>query len=169
MRLYANKEKKNKGFSLVELVVVMAIMAIMAGAVTIALSPGKDAKECMQKLEASLNKGRLDSMSKRNYSFKVTRDDNGIYLETYDNSSGTPSLVTSEKVGKAGVTVGYVTSSGDPATPVTLNNGDGISLAYDRASGAFLESVDITYLTFSRGNRTYVLRLYKETGKIEEQ
>ena len=44
MRLYANKEKKNKGFSLVELVVVMAIMAIMAGAVTIALSPGNDAK-----------------------------------------------------------------------------------------------------------------------------
>lgn len=58
--------KDNKGFSLIELIVVIAILAIILGALgaNLGLIKKYNAKECRQMIYSSLESGRLISLSK---------------------------------------------------------------------------------------------------------
>lgn len=59
-------KKNNKGFSLIELIVIIAMLAILIGAVGVNLGLIKKyhAKECRQMIYSSLESGRLISLSK---------------------------------------------------------------------------------------------------------
>lgn len=56
----------NKGFSLVELIVIMAIMAMSIGAVSLSVSlvTGSEAKKAFEKIEAQLDEVKTGSMSR---------------------------------------------------------------------------------------------------------
>lgn len=62
----SNLKKKNGGFSLVELIVVIAIMTVTIGAVTLSvgLVTGSDAKEACRKFNAQIDEVRTGSMSR---------------------------------------------------------------------------------------------------------
>ena len=59
--------KQNKGYSLIELVVVIAIMMVLAGVIGLQINMiyGFYAKECAKNLEAQLNKVQITNMSKK--------------------------------------------------------------------------------------------------------
>lgn len=66
--------KNNKGFSLVELIVVIAIMAIAVGAVSLSVSllTGSEANKAFQKLEAVLDEVRTGSMTRFNETLTIS-------------------------------------------------------------------------------------------------
>lgn len=65
MRL-SDVKKNNKGFSLVELIVIAAIMTVTVGAVSLSISliSGSEAKEAARKFNAQIDEARTGSMSR---------------------------------------------------------------------------------------------------------
>lgn len=66
MKLMKQRKIDNRGFSLVELIVVIAIMAIAVGTLTLSVSmvTGAESKKAFQKLEALIDETRTGAMSR---------------------------------------------------------------------------------------------------------
>lgn len=75
-------EKKNSGFSLVELIVVIAIMAVMigGGVITMRMLIGAEAKQTCKKMEAQLNDIKTGAMSRAG-EYMIVR-----YIEVNDSN-----------------------------------------------------------------------------------
>ncbi len=71
----------NKGFSLIELIVIIAIMVIMAGMGSLAMSllTGSDAKQAAEKIGAQLNEAKTGSMT------RFDEDLNIVYVPNPDD------------------------------------------------------------------------------------
>ena len=70
------KEKKNNGgFSLVELIVVIAISVVLIGAATISIRSvmGVEVKQCARNIESIINKTRVTTMGKDSAVLRYTR------------------------------------------------------------------------------------------------
>jgi prepilin-type N-terminal cleavage/methylation domain-containing protein len=80
-------KKKNGGFSLIELVVVMAILAILITAIgtNLGLIKKYHAKECRQMIYSSLENGRLSALSKSEGG--TSSDNTNTYLVFFKNTS----------------------------------------------------------------------------------
>jgi prepilin-type N-terminal cleavage/methylation domain-containing protein len=183
------KREKNKGFSLVELVAVIAIMAILSGTLSVMLSRnGVRVNECANEIHSALKETRTDALSKKTAYVTIRWDDSSkkyVISETGKDDV---------KVGDAStiITVFYESEDGtgsgsDPDPSFVLDSFAGnVILTYNRASGAFypmIESVDtaagtITYkelggekiyctsFQIERGSKTKEVVLVRETGKV---
>lgn len=78
MKLFLNKRNSQKGFTLLEILLVVAILAILAGIVIIAINPGKQ-------LGDSRNSQR---------SADVTTILNAVYQYSLDNNGSLPAGIT---------------------------------------------------------------------------
>jgi len=78
--------KDNRGLSLVELIVVIAIMAVMMGAVGISFSmlSGAEAKQAALKMDAELNDIKTGAMSRAGEEMTIK------YYDTVDEDDGVP-------------------------------------------------------------------------------
>lgn len=161
------KDKNHKGFMLIELIVVVAIMGIMIGVGSYALSmiASANAKECAQKLNAALVRTRTTSYSKDTMTSIATLDlykgSEGIYIKKSFESDP-------EKIGGVRVKVYYRLNGG---TYVELDS-DILTFSYNRSSGAFrtlkvngsaagmCDSIRVV-----SGSKEYVITCYEQTGK----
>ncbi len=83
------KSKKNAGFSLVEVVVVIAIMGILVGmsALGISMMFSRDAEKCATEIEAGLDKLRSYTMAKKgSWYMEIAKPDNDYILTIYRNT-----------------------------------------------------------------------------------
>jgi prepilin-type N-terminal cleavage/methylation domain-containing protein len=178
------KREKNKGFSLVELVAVIAIMAILSGTLSVMLSRnGVRVNECANEIHSALKETRTDALSKKTAYVTIRWNDSSkkyVISETGKDDV---------KVGDASttITVFYESENGPVSGSFTLDSYAGdVILTYNRASGAFypmIESVDtaagtITYkelggekiyctsFQIERGSKTKEVVLVRETGKV---
>ena len=167
-------KKDNRGLSLVELIIVIAIMVILTGlvATSIGLANSKPADECAKKIEATLQDLRISSMGKYDAYLEIYKSNNQIYAKQVLTMDG--SGTTSEKlvvVGAKGVDLTYeFDNSGSYAL---LSDGSSIKIKYDRSSGAFAipdgYSGRISGIKCTKGSRTVDLKLTLSTGKIKIQ
>lgn len=155
--------KKNEGFSLVELIVVIAILAVLgAGAVMgVGMLGGWQVKECVSLLDGGLNETRTEALSKQTAYLTISCDENGSY---YMEVTGKPK----EKLAGDKITITYTTDAGDEETAITAEQP--LSLSYDRSSGAFLPMKDTdvycTAICVRMGEeRSVSIKLIKSTGK----
>lgn len=156
----------NKGFSLVELIVIVAIMAILIGvmAANISRISGYRAKECRTKVISSLENGKLITLSKsrggsnmtntKTYLVFVRNDGNGC---NYCITVVEDQITDVKKVSKGNVTLKYSTTKDAPdGTPIGAFNGPkdlginspestlqdavaaGFKVGFSRQNGAFL-------------------------------
>jgi len=67
------KSSNNKGFSLIELIVVVAIMVIMTGVISLSLSLliGSEAKQASEKISAQINEVKTGAMSRYNEDLSI--------------------------------------------------------------------------------------------------
>lgn len=162
--------KNNKGFSLVELIVVIAIMGVLTGIITISTRTilGSRVKECAANIESQLKMARETTMGKSRVTLKIYRNESGEYyseLTTYDADQTTVLSTDKKRVGRKSITLKYST---DSVSYTTMNNSDSFIVEYDRSSGAMKnQSSCVREIVISSGSKEKKIKMYPETGKVE--
>lgn len=146
--------KDNKGYSLVELVIVIAIIAAISGMAIYSLSLlfGQYARECANNTSAVLDKEKNYALTKSAtvdcYVEIVMRDDDGYYARYYVPGSAITKtdwvLIEEQKIGKKSVSmVATLMNSGTGVSrDVTIDADTSIKIVYNRSSGAFKGTVE---------------------------
>jgi len=165
------KKINNKGFSLVELIVVLAIMAVLTGifAYGYSLISNKQVDQCAKKIQMALENARSTSMGKSNVDLKFYYSGGKIYVDKKLNNDA--SKVTKSEVGDGKLTVKY-TVAAISGTPVENNlSTNALSgVEFDRASGALKPisgtSNYLTKITVSNGRKTVTVSIERLTGRV---
>lgn len=171
----------NKGFSLIELIVIIAIMGVLVGGagLGIGLVFSKDAMKCATRLNDSIYDARANSMYKAG-KFELSIDNSGsANVATISQTDLTP--VTSDTVYLDGVDSGKKTTISarfvtvTEAVPEETDLRLPLNLTFDKAKGNVYFDVDAdgTYddgiivfdITPLRGSRTAKVQLVTTTGK----
>ncbi len=172
--LMGKRNINNRGFSLVELIITVAILAALIGVTGygVSLVSGKPAEQCARKLAGALQHARTATMGKYRNVITVKRDSDGrlIVSEEYlIRIEDDDTEVTGHRehiVGAKGVTVKYETDNSGTYTDLA---GD-ITLRFDSGSGALKKttSTDGYYTSFeiSKANKTYYVVIETLTGRI---
>jgi prepilin-type N-terminal cleavage/methylation domain-containing protein len=104
--MFVKVKKNNGGFSLVELIVVIAISVVLIGAATISIRSvmGVEVKQCARNIESIINKTRVTSMGKDSAVLKIYKASDGAYYYkmTINGTESDPS-----KIGKSRIEVYY--------------------------------------------------------------
>lgn len=167
MRDKIKKEQlNNKGFSLIELIVIMIIVVILATAVVVAFVNSDTQKT---KTSASLVSKYLDNVL--NYS--LTKGD--AYFEIrYDSASGKYYVEDSEGHSEklaSGVKVSYDVENRENANNIPIDeSNDTLKFSFNRTNGSFAptESGDYIKNIYLKSNdSTKVVHLYTKTGAYE--
>ena len=160
-------KKNNNGFSLVELIVVIAIMALLVTSVVtyVSLVSNSQAKKCAKELSTHMSQTKVCAMSRTNASMTVYKDDTGIYVKSVQGDKE-----QTEKIGDKGVYIGY--RDVRDSDVFTELDSTGIELKFDRASGACkkMDSGKYCYgFKIQYGDTVYIVALEPLTGKSSIQ
>ena len=162
-----NIKKNNKGFSLVEMIVTIAIIAILAGVSFSLLGHLKHAntEKTVQTLSMVLSKLQARTMSKTGKSYLYLYQIDGAYYVTVSttdcNSFNSAVMKKDGNPLGSGMSIYGVDSSG--AKTLIENNGF-IKVAY-RRNGAF-DTSNTNYASINIvGNYSATIKLVTETGK----
>ncbi|MGN1225760.1 MAG: type II secretion system protein [Candidatus Cryptobacteroides sp.] len=164
-------KKDNRGISLVEMIIVIAIMAVVSGGLAIGIGSAlsKPAEECASKITDSLKNARISTMGKKTVELELYSASDGIYLKEKITGTGGTSTEKKIKIGQKGVDVTYQ-YSGESTYNSLGGESAPLKLSYNRATGGFNESVVgkyCQYIKVKKGSREYTLELYNLTGKVE--
>ena len=182
-------KQNNKGLSLVELIVVIAIMAVVIGIGTFSFSLlfGTQAKSCAQKFSGMLNETKTGCMSRfdetMTLAYRLKGSDpaitsNGYYAENriYTINKDAVSVAASDtelrRMGSGRVVITVYLTDG---SSFELGEDNSITISFDRATGAFDETTAVVggssvtgyikEMTFQSGLRTFTITMVQETGK----
>ena len=172
----------NKGFSLIELIVIIAIMGVLVGGASlgIGLVFSKDAMKCATRLNDSIYDARANSMYKTG-KFELIIDNSGsANTATISQTDLTPATsdtvyldgVDSSK--KTTISARFVTEAVPAGTAISLP----VSVTFDKAKGNVYSVVDADEMTYGDGiivfeieplrgnrNRKAKVQLVTTTGK----
>ena len=157
---------KNRGFSLIELIVVVAIMAVAltVGGYALSAISLANAKNCATEIKSSLEKTRTQACSTDKGTDKATltlkRDSASgkVLIINYDGSS--------KEIGGKTVSVKYRTGTGNSDVYQDLGT-NVLTFGFNRSTGGFSDDTSVRQIQISSGGRTYTLTCYALTGKIK--
>ena len=179
--------KNDKGYTLIELIVVIAILAVMIGIgiLSISLLLGTQAKGCAQKVSGQLNETKTGCLSRFNETMTLQYrtkgsdpaiESDGYYTENFvysiDKDANKYALTNSEirKMGSKNVVITVFLSDG---SSFELGTTRSVTISFNRSNGAFEKVIVdgtqtnhyIEKMTFSSGAHTYTISMVTETGK----
>lgn len=176
------KKKDNRGLSMVELLVTVAIMAILSSffVISMGIIPRTAARSCADGLKTSIGQTRILTMGKKETVFVLIHDADGKYYtqEKVDNGLGTLVDRDKEFCGKSSVKVSYhLESSGvDPWSDlgnfVELAKGSSMTLIFDRSNGSLKQggapgaATLCDAILVEGGGIQRKIRIYVATGKV---
>lgn len=133
-------EKKNRGFTLVEMTVVLAIFAILLAVLVPSLDPvaGFRANRAAISIGAALDRTKTEAMDRLVGEMRLSWTSDGYYISYYlDRGKTGVREEQPEKIASGRMKISYTDSNG---TTVNLRE-DGTNeliLTYDRSTGGFL-------------------------------
>ncbi|MBD5540521.1 MAG: prepilin-type N-terminal cleavage/methylation domain-containing protein [Lachnospiraceae bacterium] len=168
-------KRDNKGFSLIELVVIVAIIAILVGAmgVNLGLIKKYHAKECRQMIYSSLENGRLIALSKSagGTSTDTTKTYLAFFRNTTDNCNYYAVVVEDvvtdvKKISKADVKIyfGPTNSTADPSAIAGFTCLDSYSFAVGKKNLSINMLTDDPTLLDSAVTGGYRIAYNRSTG-----
>ena len=158
---------KNRGFSLIELRVVIAIMAVAltAGGYALSAISLANAKNCATEIKSSLEKTRMQACSTDKGTTHATlslyRDSNGkvVIAKSYEG--------TTKEIGGRAVKVEYRMKGANAETYQQLGT-TAITFGFNRSTGGFTDPDNLVEnIRITSGGKTYTLTCYGLTGKIK--
>lgn len=158
--------QNNRGFSLVEVMVVMVIMIIAVGMVTISytLVHNANVSKAANVLDTAFNKARVESMARGSEAGKliVFMENGNLYYKISDTGEKTlicTSMIAVNTVsGSYTDTIGSLVLGTTPIAEYTFNSAGMVNTVAGAPPTKFI---------FSRGNRKVEVVFYLETGKHE--
>lgn len=169
-------KRNNKGFSLVELIAVLAIMAVALSVGGYALSTISlaNAKSCAADIESTLEWARIESMKNvdgAETAIILNYDSAGnvmiasakISYEADGNIVVDESSINQKKIANSSVTITHRATKND--TYQKLNT-TGIIFSFNRSTGEFKE-YGCQSMIVSGAGREFTITCYKNTGKIQ--
>lgn len=141
------RDIKNKGFTLVELIIVVAIFTILLGIAIPSLDSilGFRVNRAANSIAAALDRTKTEASNRLVGEMMLEKRPDGYYISYYLDRGkvGRQSNVKqdqSEKIAPARTIISYTTDTG--STDSVMNVGDKLIITYDRATGAFLPIQD---------------------------
>ena len=133
-------EKKNRGFTLVEMTVVLAIFAILLAVLVPSLDPvaGFRANRAASSIGAALDRTKTEAMNRLVGEMKLSWTSDGYYISYYlDRGKTGVKEEQPEKIASGRMKISYTDSNG---TTVNLweEGTNQLILTYDRSTGGFL-------------------------------
>lgn len=154
-------KKHSKGFTMIELIIVIAIIGIFTALSTISLNylHAGNIKSSAQKVNRVLTELKMDTMSRENRSFMYiyNKDDNYYMWCTTDDTFSMLSA-QGERIGNSSTRI--VVDGNE------LTSGNHVKIAFRKSNGAFISGTP-ERIEFSKddGSFKYVVTLVVETGK----
>ena len=166
--------KKNQGLSLIELVVVIAIMSLLVGLIAISVTVLSRQKvgNAASDVKSLLQTAQTIAMSKDDCHVEIQVINGSVVFTTYSSASAIVDKVTLDK--KITVNISYNGGT-------NMNTCGAVGLYYEIESGSFTNSyvngstgnpktgssVDaIRWIEFTNGSKSVRLNLTKLTGKV---
>lgn len=157
----------HRGLSLIELIVVISIMAVLAGIITISVGNLSSwrLKSCAENLEKGLAQAKAVALSRDGTGLELSRVDGKLIMRIYNE----PEKI----IGDESISVTY-TKKGNTENQVLLEDGDTLVLKFERSSGAFMpvgtedsgEAVYCTSILLERKGKQRNIILVPPTGKF---
>lgn len=183
------RNNKNGGFSLVELIIVVAIMAIVVGVIGLSVGTltGRKTAKCADEIVSTLERARVLTLGKEQNQVEfVLTDVSGEYhAQIYQGGTKASDRikVSDRIVGKDPITIQVYFANDNTAYSLSELKGTltyatatgGLHLVFNRASGAFEEKTcaanDVVKdycdkIVISNGTRTITITTVGRTGKI---
>ena len=172
-------KKNNDGFTIVELIVGIAMLVIFIGAVSVNVGriTGYDAKEGYKKISSAITENKIETLGKAKMTgdiyLEIYRDDSdrNLYVQTIHNGRSSKDVVKKTKLNKRGrASVSYELSDGTKVENV--GNSNPLVICFNRASGAIVDIndgykvSDLKYIYITAGSYEYTIELVPETGKV---
>lgn len=164
-------KNNNKGFSYVELILVIAIIAIVVGLVSLSMGlVGRtNVNRGAEKLYSSLSQARSTSVTRGTERGMLTISCDGNKYYCYIGSLTNPNAdELKEALVSSPVEIGYYYEGDDTLHKITA--GTSLSIGYDKASGAFIaigENPCCSQIVLINGDKTAAVKLHVATGKCE--
>lgn len=162
--------KNNKGFSIVEIIVVVAIISVLGASLfsMTGILPNARNKKVAKSVYTAIGRTKVNVMAKGNKDssgnvdnyMKVWQDDEGIWVKIYYKNDNSSSL---EKVGYANQVITYSDLSGAAVSGFPSSEATALQCTFDKSSGKVDED---GYTNFSKiviGR--YEVTLEPATGK----
>lgn len=176
-------KKKNAGFTIVELIVVVAMLSIFIGifVVNVGRITGYNAKECYKKISSAITENKIETLSKAKETgdiylqiYQDTLKDR-IYVRTVRNGKSASKEYTDETklTKRSGVTVKYELKNGGSVTTKTATKNHPLNICFNRASGALVDPDDsykvskLQKIIISSGGYQYSIDIVPATGKVK--
>ncbi len=158
------RKRSDGGYSIVELIIVIAIIAVIVAAVSysIVMIFSANAKACANNLQRAVSDCKVTAMGKADASLEIYGQDGKVYSRmTVDGVAQEPQKIGTNKVS--------VTCEKDGSAVKDISAGDSVTITFDRSAGSFTEATTDAFdtIVIAGGHREYELKLIRLTGKTE--